>query len=110
MSAVENGDVDGLMTKLAEDVTFWADGGGKVRGAAVQPVHGRESVARFVLEVTARFLPPGAQFEVASVNGQPTLLIRVAERTPALVVSIEVGPVGIRNIWVIANPDKLKAL
>lgn len=110
MNAVENGEVDGLMTKLAEDVTFWADGGGKVRGAAVQPVHGRETVARFVLGVTARFLPQGAQFEVANVNGQPTLLIRDAAGRPVIVVSIEVGPVVIRNIWVIANPDKLRAI
>jgi RNA polymerase sigma-70 factor (ECF subfamily) len=76
MRAAGEGDLDGLTHLLAEDVVFWADGGGKVRGAALQPVHGREPVARFVLGVTARFLPPGARVLVADVNGRPTLLIR----------------------------------
>ena len=110
MDAVGNGDLGGLVTLLAEDITFWADGGGKVRGAALQPVHGREDVARFVLAVTERFMPQAAQFAVANVNGKPTLLVRQSDGRPAFVVSIEAGSAGIRNIWVIANPDKLRAL
>ena len=34
MHAVSAGEFDGLTKLLAEDVTMWADGGGKVRGAA----------------------------------------------------------------------------
>jgi len=30
-----------LMNLLAEDVTFWGDGGGKVKGAATHPITGR---------------------------------------------------------------------
>jgi RNA polymerase sigma-70 factor (ECF subfamily) len=110
MGAVGSGDVSGLMAMLADDVTFWADGGGRVRGAALQPVHGRETVARFVLSVTARFMPQAAQFAVVEVNGQPTLLIRDGAGRPALVVSIEESTRGIRGIWVIANPEKLGAV
>jgi RNA polymerase sigma-70 factor (ECF subfamily) len=110
MNAVGNGELGELMTMLAEDVTFWADGGGKVRGAALQPVHGREDVAQFVLAATARLMPQDAQFAVAEVNGQPTLLIRHADGKPALVISIEVDSSGIHNIWVVANPDKLKSV
>jgi RNA polymerase sigma-70 factor (ECF subfamily) len=91
-------------------VTFWADGGGKVRGAALQAVHGRANVARFVIAVTARFTPQGARFDVADVNGRSALLIRHADGAPAIVVSIGVSQAGIDNIWVIANPDKLKAV
>lgn len=109
MRAVGSGDLEGLTALLAEEVTFWADGGGKVRGAALQPVRGRANVARFVISVTARFMPVGAQFAVAEVNGRPTLLIRHADGTPAIVVSIEVDQARIYNIWAIANPDKLKA-
>jgi RNA polymerase sigma-70 factor, ECF subfamily len=36
LRAVQGGDMDGLMTMLADDVTLWADGGGKVRGAATR--------------------------------------------------------------------------
>src|SRR6266513_6335700 len=108
MRAARNGDLDGLKTLLADDVTFWADGGGKVRGAALNPVRGRADVTRFVIGVTARFTPAGAHLAVADVNGKPTLLIRHPDGTPAIVVSIEVGQGRIHNIWAVANPDKLK--
>jgi RNA polymerase sigma-70 factor, ECF subfamily len=110
MRAARNGDLDGLTNLLADDVTFWADGGGKVRGAALQPVRGRADVARFVIGVTARFTPAGAQLAVADVNGKPTLLIRHPDGTPAIVVSIDVDRSRIRNIWAIGNPDKLGAV
>jgi RNA polymerase sigma-70 factor (ECF subfamily) len=110
MRAAGSGDLDGLKTLLAEDVTFWADGGGKVRGAALHPVHGRDDVARFVAGVTARFTPEGARFTLADVNGKPTLLIRHSDGMPAIVVSIAADQAGIHHIWAIANPDKLRAV
>jgi RNA polymerase sigma-70 factor (ECF subfamily) len=110
MQAARAGDLEGLTALLAEDVTFWADGGGKVRGAALQAVRGRMDVARFVIGVTARFTPQAARFDVADVNARPTLLIRHADGRPAIVVSIGISAAGIDNIWVIANPDKLKGV
>jgi len=110
MRAAVNGDLHNLTNLLAEDATIWADGGGKVRGAALEPVRGRADVARFVIGVTAKFVPVGAQYAVADVNGQPTLLIRHPDGMPAVVVSIEVDQTRIRNIWAIGNPDKLGAL
>ncbi len=107
LQAVGNGDLEGLTTLLAEEVTFWADGGGKVKGAALEPVHGRAAVARFVMSVSARFAPVNARYLVATVNGKPTLLIYSADGTPAIVVSVEVGAGRIQTIWAIANPDKL---
>jgi RNA polymerase sigma-70 factor, ECF subfamily len=110
MKAVGSGNLDKLTTLLADDVIFWADGGGKVRGAALQPVHGPSDVAQFVVGITARFMPQNAQIAVVDVNSKPTLLIRHPDGAPAFVVSIEVDGGGIHNIWVIANPDKLKAI
>jgi RNA polymerase sigma-70 factor, ECF subfamily len=110
MLAAGSGDLDGLVGLLAEDVIFWADGGGKVRGAALQPIYGRIAVASFVIGVTSRFTPSGAGFLVTDVNGKPTLLIRHADGKAAYVVSIAVGEKGISNIWAIANPDKLGAI
>jgi len=108
MRASGSGDLDGLTAILTEDVVFWADGGGKVRGAALRPVRGRDAVGRFVLGVSERFTPPGAIFGVADVNGRPTVLVRNAEGTPAIVVSIELDGGRIQSIWAIANPDKLR--
>jgi RNA polymerase sigma-70 factor (ECF subfamily) len=107
MQAAGGGDLEGLSALLAEDAIFWGDGGGKVRGAALQPVHGRDAVARFVLGVTSRFLPPGALVDVADINGKPSILIRHADATPAIVISLEVEGGQVRNIWAVANPDKL---
>ena len=81
-----------------------------MRGAALEPVHGRAAVARFVLSVSARFAPVNARYLVATVNGKPTLLIYAADGTPAIVVSVEVGADRIQTIWAIANPDKLGRL
>lgn len=108
MRASDSGDLDGLTAMLTEDVVFWADGGGKVRGAALQPVRGQDAVGRFVLGVSERFTPPGATFGVADVNGRPTILVRNADGTPAIVISVEVDAGRIQSIWAIANPDKLR--
>lgn len=110
MRAVGDGDLEGLTALLAEDVTLQTDGGGKVRGAAVQPIHGRASVARFALAVTARTLPPDTHTEVTEVNGKPAWLIRYAAGTPVVVISIETDGKQIRSIWTVVNPDKLGAL
>src|SRR6266581_6549627 len=37
--AMETGEMTPLMNLLSEDVTLWADGGGKVKGAATRPLH-----------------------------------------------------------------------
>jgi RNA polymerase sigma-70 factor (ECF subfamily) len=110
MWAVGAGDLEGLMGLLEEEATLWADGGGKVRGAALWPLSGRREVASFVIGVSARFMPAGAQFQVAEVNARPTLLIRHADGSPAIVVSIAAAGNRISHVWVIANPDKLGAV
>src|SRR5262249_26471596 len=74
MQAVSTGQLDELIQLLADDVTLWADGGGRVRGAATRPLHGRRAVAQFVLAST-RYLPPNVNVEVAEVNGQPAAIL-----------------------------------
>src|SRR5690349_12592002 len=75
LQAVQGGDMAPLMKLLSENVTLWADGGGKVKQAALRPIHGRDAVARFSLG-TKRFWPENARVELEEVNGQPTLIIR----------------------------------
>jgi len=98
-----------LINLLAEEVTFWGDGGGKVKGAAMYPIIGREAVARFLRETGGavwRSLPQGVQVELAAVNGQPALITRVGAR-PLSVVTIEVEAGQIRTIRIVSNPEKL---
>jgi RNA polymerase sigma-70 factor (ECF subfamily) len=106
--AAQEGDMDALMGLLAEDVTLWADSGGKVKGAANRPLVGREQVLRYGLG-TRRFLPVGYRVELAEVNGQPALIIRDGAHA-FLVFTIEVENGRIQTIRAMANPEKLAQL
>ena len=108
MDAFMAKDIDGLMGLLAEDVTVWSDGGGKVSGAARQPIHGRERVARAAL-ATMSHAPEGTTFEMTEINGLPALLIRV-KRQIFGVLMLEVEGELIRTVRNVANPDKLAHL
>ena len=105
LRAVENGEMNTLTNLLTEEVTLWADGGGKVKQAALRPITGRDAVARFSLG-TRRFWPENTRVEVAEVNGEPTAIIRTGDRVFS-VLSIEVEAEQIRAIRIIANPEKL---
>lgn len=106
IQAAGSGDMSALMAALAEDVTLWADAGGKIKGAATRPVTGRQAVATFIMG-TGRFAPSSYRLEVATVNQQPAMLMRTDDGI-YLTLAIEVNAAGqIASIRVIANPDKL---
>lgn len=106
LRAVQAGDLAALMNMLSDDVTLWADGGGKVIGAATHPVVGPLAVARFSIGATQRFLPEGFRVEMEDVNHEPSAVIRGKDRV-YLVLTIEVDADRIRAVRIIANPDKL---
>jgi RNA polymerase sigma-70 factor, ECF subfamily len=103
--AVQTGEMTALMDMLAEEVTLWADAGGKIKQAALRPITGRDAVARFSLG-TVRFLPEEYRVEMVEVNGQPAVIIRTGGRA-LLVLTIEVEAEHIQAIRLIANPEKL---
>ena len=103
--AVQTGEMTELQNLLAEEVTLWADSGGKVKGAALRPISGRDAVARFSVG-TKRFLPEDYRVEMAEVNRQPALIFRTGDQA-LLVLTIEVEAGHIQAIRIIANPEKL---
>jgi len=103
--AVQGGDMTPLMDLLSENVTLWADAGGKLKQAALRPIVGRDAVARFSLG-TKRFWPENARVELGEVNGQAALIIRAGGQAFS-VLSIEVEAEHIQTIRIIANPEKL---
>jgi RNA polymerase sigma-70 factor, ECF subfamily len=118
LQASQAGDMEALMAMLSEDVTLWADSGGKVRGAATRPVRGRHDVARFSIGASRRFLPEGYRIAVEDVNHQPALVFRGDDRA-YLVITIDIGVEArqspqspqspqIQAIRIVANPEKLK--
>jgi RNA polymerase sigma-70 factor (ECF subfamily) len=102
------GEIDGLMSLLAEDVTAWMDGGGKVSVSARQPVQGREKVARGTIRHLSN-APEGMTADVIEVNGLPALLVRVKGQI-ASVLTLDVEGDFIRAIRTVINPDKLAHL
>jgi RNA polymerase sigma-70 factor (ECF subfamily) len=101
--AAREGDLAGLEKLLAEDVTWWSDGGGKVT-AARRPLVGRETVAHFL--VGLRRFGGDWDLTVAEVNGMPALVAHAAEQLVA-VASCELRDGVITHVRVVANPDKL---
>jgi RNA polymerase sigma-70 factor (ECF subfamily) len=107
-AAAAGGDLDALVGLLAEDITLWADGGGKAPGAVLKPVHGAQAVARLVINRT-RTAPADRIVRVVRVNGEAGAVIYSAgEPRGTLVFEIRGGR--IQTIYVIANPDKLQKL
>ena len=109
LEVVRAGDMSALMNLLAEDVSLWADGGGKVKGAATRPIIGRDAVGQFVLGSNRDFLPPHYVLELTEVNSRTSAIIRDARRA-LVVLTIEIAANGIQSIWIMANPDKLAHL
>ena len=107
--ALQAGEMTALVHMLAEDVTFWADGGGKAKGVATHLLSGSHAVARFILDNSPIFistLPADSRGELAEVNGQPAIIMRSGNRALA-VLTIDVEADQIKAIRFVANPDKL---
>jgi RNA polymerase sigma-70 factor (ECF subfamily) len=105
--ACGTGDLDGLLALLADDVTVWTDGGGKVR-AALRPVTGPHRAARFLM-TTARRMPADVVVREVDLNGQPGLVFEEnGSVTVALILDLCQDRVV--DVRVVTNPDKLVAL
>jgi RNA polymerase sigma-70 factor (ECF subfamily) len=84
---------------------MWADGGGRIRGAATRPLHGPVAVGRFTI-ASLRYIPGTPASEILEVNGEPAILLR-ADGHPLVIVNMTIERGLIREIRVIGNPDKL---
>ena len=101
------GDMEGMLAVLAEDITLWADGGGKVPGAALRPIHGADAVARFVIGRTTQFATAERTTRPAQINGQPGFVVYASGR-PLTALIFHVRDGRIRAIYAVGNPDKLR--
>ncbi|NGN66143.1 RNA polymerase sigma-70 factor [Streptomyces sp. A7024] len=105
--AVETGDLQGLLDRLAPDVVFLGDGGGVVE-ALPEPVVGADKVAAFLSAGRLRGRP-GVGVELVQVNGYPALVIRLAgELDTVLAMRLDDGL--ITGLYAVRNPEKLSRL
>ncbi|HWJ98814.1 MAG TPA: RNA polymerase sigma factor SigJ [Acidimicrobiales bacterium] len=106
LTAAQVGDLDALVSLLADDALAISDGGAD-HHAARRPVIA-ERIPRFIVNLTAR-LPEDAELVAMSINGEPGIVTYVdGEPTVAVAVSIADGQV--ERVWSILNPEKLKHL
>ena len=107
VDAARSGDLDALMSMLAEDARLVADGGGKVQ-AALNVINGADRIARFIIGVRTRGLS-GTTLRFGLVNGEPGL-IAYAPDGYVETVAFEIEEDRIRTIYSVRNPEKLKHL
>lgn len=96
-----------LQQLFTKDVTLIADSGGKVRGAARQKIKGVGNIMKFILGVSQKFRPQGAHYELRYLNYEPAI-VGVVESQVFLVLTIQEKAEQIDQVFVHANPDKLK--
>lgn len=112
LAATEQGDVAALAQTLAEDVTMWADGGGKVP-APRRPVAGATIVASALLFFAARIAETlrdaGATMRatVAYVNAEPAILVWTGQQLDSVMV-VTIAEERIAALRLIRNPEKLR--
>ena len=94
-----------LTNLLAEDVTLWADGGGKVKGAATRPPFWTRHRGALHHGVEA-LLAGDRACRVWKRQRLPALIVRTDERAYSI-FTIEVADGHIQALRVIANPEKL---
>ena len=108
-AAVEQGDTEGLVGLLADDVVMYGDGGGKAPALAT-PVHGAERVARFLLGLARRGAGAGIRVRPAEVNGHPGLLAIDPDGRLLGVLALDIADGRVQTVRSIVNPDKLRHL
>jgi RNA polymerase sigma-70 factor (ECF subfamily) len=118
LNACNEGDVDGLITLLQEDIVMITDGGGTsltVNGKTIQalrkPLHGKETVAKFVITIvqTVQQYVPGFNTKIMLVNNMPSLACFMHD-TPLSLITLEIRNDIITNIFVHSSKEKLKSL
>jgi RNA polymerase sigma-70 factor (TIGR02957 family) len=108
-AAWEEGDLDGLVELLADDVAFHGDGGGKAT-AIPRPLYGRDRVGRFVLNLARTGRRMGVRVRRVEVNAQPGAIVLDPGGRLINVVALDIAEGRIQTLRSIVNPDKLRHL
>jgi RNA polymerase sigma-70 factor (ECF subfamily) len=106
--AIREGDLDGLVTLLAEDAEAIGDGGGKAAARAT-PLRGGAKVARFMLGLARLGERRAYTYEFTELNGEPGAVIREDGAVIGTMV-LEVRGDEITAVRSVVNPDKLRHL
>ncbi|MDQ7025265.1 MAG: hypothetical protein Q9P44_06860 [Anaerolineae bacterium] len=106
MQAIEGGDLDGLVTMLADDALLMSDGGTR-RGRATRPIYGAVDIAKFV-SAFKRLAPPQFTTEIKPINGKSGVVLRLPDNTTYSVLTIQASNGKIQQIHLVGDDEKLK--
>jgi RNA polymerase sigma-70 factor (ECF subfamily) len=107
-SASRSGDMQQLRSLLAEDVTVYADGGGK-RPAANRPLVGADEVIQLHTTIARIYaVSPSRIVRYGFINGLPGFVTVEGDGPQTTALAIESNKIS--AIYVMRNPDKLRHL
>ncbi|MGH9000949.1 MAG: nuclear transport factor 2 family protein, partial [Acidimicrobiia bacterium] len=106
LHATRAGDVERVVSLLAEDAVLISDGGADFR-AARRPVRGRDRMARFLVSVARRL--GDVTFEPMPINGELGLVASEDGRR-TLAMSFQVEGDRVQSVHIIRNAEKLASL
>ncbi|MFF9085524.1 sigma-70 family RNA polymerase sigma factor [Streptomyces sp. NPDC014991] len=101
--AIETGDLQCLLDRIAPDVVLLTDGGGTVQ-AAPAPVMGADSVARVLGRISA-----AVSLQPTQVNGCPALVLRLDGKVDT-VLAVRIDDGLITGLYAVRNPEKLSRI
>lgn len=104
-AALEARDEQRLLGLFAPDAIWTADGGGR-SAAAPYPIVGADRIARLVLGLREKFWSDQRTLDIATIDGEPGLVIRDGGRLTAT-LSIATDGDRILGVFAVVNPDKL---
>lgn len=109
LQASLNGDMQGLLSLLSNDIVSVGDSGGKAPFKAGRlPVYGPDKVLRGYLGAL-HSLPNGTTTRIIDLNGQPAFVGYLNEK-PIGAILLQIEGEQITHLYYIVNPDKLKWL
>jgi RNA polymerase sigma-70 factor (ECF subfamily) len=108
-AACEDGHLDDLVQLLAADAAFYGDGGGKAT-AVMQPVRGRDRVARLLHGIFAKGRQIGTRLRRVEVNGQEGAMIFDSQDRLINVLALDIADGAVQLVRSVVNPDKLRHL
>ncbi|QDY80727.1 sigma-70 family RNA polymerase sigma factor [Streptomyces qinzhouensis] len=107
LAAASGGDLGELLALLAPDATLVGDGGGRTK-APLRVLAGADRIGRFLVGVSVG-PPRDTEFRPLELNGAPAVLV-LSGGEPDTVLQLGVVDGRIDCVYIIRNPDKLRAL
>jgi RNA polymerase sigma-70 factor (ECF subfamily) len=108
-AAMTEGDIDDLVTTLAEDVVVYGDGGGKAPQWS-RPIVGRERVSSLFAGLGRQLRALEVTLELRDVNGQPGAMVRTRNGELVNVFVLDIFAGAVQTVRSVINPDKLRHL